>query len=216
MELRPPQIIHTGKRPSDYEQMIDNAARNTHLGRRATALLKYYAGQANRFTPALAEITKHTGIPQNVIWNVRQEIIDRAMIAYEPQKSIVIVWDMIQDLAGLPEPLKMRGKKNSFNPEGNYSAWPMLDNKVGDIMDLYTVGSSDTPKANLSPEAEQIIHGIEKMTLREYHDFIHEFWGIKVVRENPDSEDIPMNYWYSDVIPADDNEEYPESAPLPF
>ena len=178
--------------------------------------MKYYAGQANRFTPALAEIAKHTGIPQNVIWNVRQEIIDRAMIAYKPQKSIVIVWDMIQDLAGFPKPLKMRGKKYSFNPEGSYSAWPMLDSKVGDVMNLYTVGSSDTPKANLSPEAEQIIHGIEKMTLREYHDFIHEFWGIKVVKENSESEDVPLDYWYPDVTPPEDDTVYPDSAALPF
>ena len=178
--------------------------------------MKYYAGQANRFTPALAEIAKHTGIPQNVIWNVRQEIINRAMITYEPQKSIVIVWDMIQDLAGLPEPLKMRGQKYSFNPEGSYSDWPLLDCRVKNVMQLYTVCTSGTPEAKLSLEAEQIIHGIERMTLREYHGLIHELWGIKVVKEKPESEDIPLNYWYSDFEPPEDNEVYEESAPLPF
>ncbi|MBR2824584.1 MAG: hypothetical protein IKE24_12980 [Clostridia bacterium] len=198
-------------------EMIDDAARNTHLGKRATALLKYYAGCGNGFRPALVEIQKHTGIASKKISEIRKELVDRAMISYKSQKGITIDWDTIQTLAGLPEPLKMRGKKYSFNPEGSYSEWPMLDRRVKDVMNLYTVCTCGTPEAELSPEAADFIHGVEKMTLREYHEFIHEFWGIKVVKENPETENIPLDYWHPDIAPLeDDNEEFEGSAPLPF
>ena len=145
------------------------------------------------------EIQKHTGIASNKISEIRKELVDRAMISYKSQKGITIDWDIIQTLAGLPEPLKMRGKKYSFNPEGSYSEWPMLDRRVKDVMNLYTVCTCGTPEAELSPEAADFIHGVEKMTLRE----TGFSWRRKTV--------------YKDIAPLeDDEEEFEESAPLPF
>ena len=72
MDRKPPEILHSEKRPAHYRIMIDDCTRNIHLRKQAAALLMYYAEQANHFRPALATVEKATGIPQNKVSDVRK------------------------------------------------------------------------------------------------------------------------------------------------
>ena len=116
-ENSPPKIIHSRSRPTLYRQMVTDAARNLHLRQQATALLSYYADQANGFRAALKTIEKHTKIPENKISDVRKRLIRFGLIAYQPKVCVYIDWERIKVYASLQKPLRLPQSKNyTFAP----------------------------------------------------------------------------------------------------
>lgn len=156
--------------------MIEDAARNTHLGKRATALLKYYAGCGKGFRPALAEIQKHTGIASNKISEIRKELVDRAVISYEPTDAISINWKTIRILAGLPEPLfeEPAGDKEVLKTK-RYHFYPAEDfnlrspkKTIGQLMAMYRFKGK--PK-ELTRAVEDFFNAMRRMTVDDYRIF---------------------------------------------
>ena len=94
--------------------MIMDAAQNIHLRRQATKLLLFYADQNNGFRPALKLIKRKTGIPENKVSEVRKRLIDRGLIAYEPEDFIMLDWQRIRTFAALEKPLRLPKNGNCF------------------------------------------------------------------------------------------------------
>lgn len=98
----PPEILHSEKRPACYRAMIEACAHNIHLRKQATALLMYYAGQANYFRPALATVEKATGIQQQDVSKVRKRLHDHGLIAYHEYPGFIYIsWRNIRAYARL-------------------------------------------------------------------------------------------------------------------
>ena len=99
---RPPQVLHSERRPDNYSQMIRDAARNIHMRKQAVALLEFYASHVNGFRPAAKFITAQTGIPANKIYEVRQRLVDYGLIAYRSYAGFVYIdWHRIRTYAAL-------------------------------------------------------------------------------------------------------------------
>ena len=82
--------------------MIEDCARNIHLRSQATALLLYYAGQANHFHPALDTVAKATGIHSNKISEVRKILHAHGLIAYHEYPGFIYIsWRNIRAYARL-------------------------------------------------------------------------------------------------------------------
>ncbi len=174
----PPSIIHDGRRPKKFDDVIDDFGANTHLGPRAIKLLKYYASCSNGFKPALALIEQSTGIPSNKVSEIRAELVKRAVISYIPQRSIVIHWPMILTLAGLSDSLPMRGARYSFNClqiNGQGLAGPTIGNMMG----------ADGRKCRCKPGSkESFFNYLKSLTLSEYNLF-----SSAVLNQKPTFED---------------------------
>ena len=109
----PPQIHHSGHRPANWEQMIDDAAMNIHIRNQAVRLLKFYAQHKNGFRPALSLIEKATGIAANKVSEVRKRLVKKGLIAYTGDK-IYIDWNHIRIYAGLNKPIRIPQKGNCY------------------------------------------------------------------------------------------------------
>ena len=102
MDRKPPEILHSEKRPDHYRIMIEDCARNIHLRKQAATLLMYYAGQDNHFRPALATVEKATGIPTQDISKVRKRLHDHGLIAYHEYPGFIYIsWRHIRAYARL-------------------------------------------------------------------------------------------------------------------
>ena len=114
----PPQIQHSEPRPENYRAMVKDCAKNIHLRKQSTALLQYYANQANHFRPALATVEKETGIPANKVSEIRQIQVKRGLIAYNNEHGFIYIgWDRIRAFAMLEMPLRLpRGNRYFFSP----------------------------------------------------------------------------------------------------
>lgn len=142
--------------------MIDDAAQNVRLKKQATALLQYYANQANHFRPALATVEKATGIPRNKISEIRKRIADHGLIAYsEAEEYIYIDWQHIRIYAALEKPLELRRKKCFFSPAKKP---PRPAPTLGQDGKKYRIVN---PR-KLSPTEKQFYSKIESMTEEEF------------------------------------------------
>lgn len=170
----PPRIIHSEKRPRCYLTMIDDCARNIHLRKQATALLKFYAGYLDGFRPALAFIEKRTGIPAVKISPVRQILVNHGLIAYNRERRyIYIAWNRIRAFAILEEPLRITRGKCTFFPVEPKSAHIVKDRTIGKIGRKYRI---TTPR-ELTDEEKKRFSILDSMTEREYSDIV------KAIRE---------------------------------
>ena len=161
----PPKIIHSEKRPGCYLAMIDDCARNIHLRKQATALLKFYAGHLDGFRPALALIEKGTGIPAVKISPVRQILVNHGLIAYNREKRyIYIAWNRIRAFAILEEPLRITRGKCTFFPVEPLSVHIAQDRTIGKIGRKYRI---NTPR-DLTDEEKERFSILDSMTEREY------------------------------------------------
>ena len=109
----PPQIHHSGQKPDNWMQMIDDAAKNIHIRNQAVRLLKYYAQNGNGFRPALSLIEITTGIAANKISEIRKRLVQKGLIAYTGDK-IFIDWNHIRIYAGLDKPIRIPQKGNCY------------------------------------------------------------------------------------------------------
>lgn len=98
MMTLPPIIYHIDRPdifPEHRQELALTAANNVRLSARATKLLLYYCNQSNGFAPALKLIERETGIAQNKVSEIRQELVRKSLISYQQQSirgRIVIDW----------------------------------------------------------------------------------------------------------------------------
>lgn len=160
----PPRIIHSEKRPRCYLTMIDDCAKNIHLRKQATALLKFYAGYLDGFRPALAFIEKETGIHAEDVSKIRKRLVDHGLIAYNREKRyIYIAWNRIRAFAILEEPLRITRWKCTFFPVEPISVH-IAKETIGKIGRKYRI---NTPR-DLTDEEKKRFSILDSMTEREY------------------------------------------------
>lgn len=101
---KPPRIKHKGKRPENWEALIDEMAEKTYMPKRQVRLLKYYAGRTNGFRPSLALIEKETGISANKVSEVRLELVLHGVLSYGRENPVILIhWNRIMALASIPD-----------------------------------------------------------------------------------------------------------------
>lgn len=103
--MQPLRINNYG-RPSCYRQMVRDCSSNIRLSGREASLLCYYADCATGFAPALAEVTKQTGISSNKVSEIRKSLADKNLITLSG-RGISLAWLRIRALAMIP-PLTKR------------------------------------------------------------------------------------------------------------
>lgn len=94
--------------------MIQDAAHNLHLREQTKRLLLFYADQTNGFRPALKLIEQKTGIAGNKVAEIRRRLVDRGLIAYEPEDYVAVDWRRIKTFAALEKPLRLPSSGNYF------------------------------------------------------------------------------------------------------
>lgn len=113
----PPPRIEYSSRPPYYRQVVDDAAKNVRLSARASALLTYYCNQASGFSPALKLIERKTGIAQNKVSEIRQELVRKGVLWYDAGEHVIFIdWERLRFLAMLETPLGKSESMNGFSP----------------------------------------------------------------------------------------------------
>ena len=171
--LTPPCILHIGHRPNNYEEVISDMARNTHLGKRAESLLKYYAKSNNGFRPSAAQVEKCTGIASDKVYKVREELVIRAVINYKPTDYIRVQWNTIKILAGLPEPLPMRGMNYKFN------SYRSSHDRKSELTIGQLMGKYGQKKGGKSGTVERFFDYLKSLRRSEYEAFSLGVLGMK-------------------------------------
>lgn len=177
-------IRHKGKRPEDFEHCIDLAAKNTHLPGRATKLLKYYAAQYNGYQTWKTSVTNHTGITQNKISYVRDQLIKRNFIEHIPYTAIVIRWDIIKSFAMLPKPLEMKG--GHFYPVA-MTADQRDKLTMAQLAERYHLHA--VKPGSLTPDREKFINWLLSLTPQEYRIVSLAIFGQEPPAEYPIDDD---------------------------
>ena len=168
--LSPPAIFHSKGRPQCYLTMIDDCARNIHLRKQATELLKFYAGCSNGFRPALYLIEKEIGIPSVKVSPIRKILVDHGLIDYNrEQRYIYIAWNRINAFAMLEKPLRLTRGKCVFSPVLNDSVHIEPDIKIKRAGLKYRIVN---PRP-LTEQEEAFYSTLENMTEGEYEFMVN-------------------------------------------
>ena len=176
----PPQIHHSGHRPADWEQMIDDAAMNIHIRNQAVRLLKFYAQHKNGFRPALSLIEKTTGIASNKVSEIRKRLVKKGLIAYTGDK-IYIDWKHIRIYAGLDKPIRMPQKGTCYFAPANKQL-----KKTGRRYPQKNKRYQNRKLSQLSSE-EKFYRYLETLNEKEYTVLINAFARLKE-NDNPNNE----------------------------
>lgn len=165
----PPVIMHIGRRPENWAEMVADMAANTRLGERGQKLMLYYAGRSNGFRPSLAEIARRTGIAENKISEIRRQLTERAVISYTAHGKVEINWRTIEILAGLPEPLPMRGGNYRFQAAERHGGGEV---RMGDLMRRYRIPGGE--------RRDPFFDYIKRLTVDEYDQFSRSVLSLQI------------------------------------
>ena len=77
----------------------------------------YYCNQASGFSPALKLIERETGIAPNKVSEIRQELVRKGMLLYDPVERVIFIdWERLKFLAMLETPLGKSESMHRFSP----------------------------------------------------------------------------------------------------
>ena len=127
-----------------------------------------YADSAEGFRPALKLIEDRTGITQNKVSEIRKELVDHGLIAYD-QKTIIIDWERMQTFAALNKPLPKHGQ-HTYAPvnttDKDWSRIPLYKTKEARQLKYRN------PMRKLEEWEKDFFNRLEDMTAEEYGEII--------------------------------------------
>ena len=164
-----PKIYHSEDRPSCFRQMIFDCAKNVHLREHATRLLLFYANQANGFSPALAFISRETGLSIYRVYELRQQLVNYGLIGYSNEKNYIhIAWNRIKAFALLEKPLRVTRNKCVFSP---FTEIPKAFQKTKTLKTLSTKYVINDPR-QLEEWEEDLYNRLEQLSELKYTSLV--------------------------------------------
>ena len=168
--MQPLRINNIG-RPSYYREMIRDCSHNVRLTGRESSLLAYYADCATGFAPALAEITKQTGIRYNKIAEVRQALFSKGLISVG--REISPAWSRIRAFAMMPR----LSKHDAMVGRYACALQVRTSQKLGSIIvphDRDAIARRYLPHEVrvLSDSEQRFLDFLNNMTEQEYYDWL--------------------------------------------
>lgn len=115
-------------------------------------------------------IEDHTGIAKNLVSQIRKQLVDHGLIAYD-HDSITLDWKRIQTFAALQTPLPKHGK-NRYAPANpspckDWTKIPIKKTKE------YRKYQYRNPLRQLNKREKEFFQTLEDMTETEYNEVIH-------------------------------------------
>lgn len=113
-------------------------------------------------------VEERTGIAKNLVSQIRKELVDHGLIAYD-QERITIDWDRMQIFAALEKPLPKHGKHTYAPVDVAAKDWSRIPlNKTQEAKRL----KYRNPMRQLETWEEDFFHFMESLTAEEYCEIV--------------------------------------------